>query len=286
MSGLIEPLDDAVLEEKRDKLRALLNRLADDYDKYPDKTVESLLEIYSGGYRQMYSDIFPIIVDIRSRKQKGGLDFLTDNLESVRAHIKDMIQSSTYSREEVDSELNSYTELYGKVLKLSDHVNLEVQRLDDSEGIRADTRKTVEILQDRISKTQNDLKKARSKVRKMQTEVIMILGIFAAIVMAMSGGLTLMGSSMEGMSTTGVYKIAFVIILCGFVIFNTIAFLMTYIHRMVAELYENEKSQGRWSKTIVSVISNNRFIIAFDIMLIFMLLIDLFCWAESNYPMA
>lgn len=286
MSGLIEPLDDAVLEEKRDKLRALLNRLADDYDKYPDKTVESLLEIYSDGYRQMYSDIFPIIVDIRSRKQKGGLDFLTDNLESVRAHIKDIIQSSIDTREEADSELNSYTELYGKVLKLSDHVNLEVQRLDDSEGIRADTRKTVEILQDRISKTQNDLKKARGKVRKMQTEVIMILGIFAAIVMAMSGGLTLMGSSMEGMSTTGVYKIAFVIILCGFVIFNTIAFLMTYIHRMVAELYENEKSQGRWSKTIVSVISNNQFIIAFDIMLIIMLLIDLFCWADSNYPMA
>ncbi len=285
MSELIEPLNDAVLEDKRDKLRTLLNRLSDNYDTSPDETVESLFEIYSDGYRQMYSEIFPMIVDIRSEKQKGGLDFLTNNLESVREYIKDIIQKYDDSKEERHYDLDSYKRLYGRVLKLSDHVNLEVQRLDDSEGIRADTRNTVDVLQAKISKTQNDLKKARGKVRKMQTEVIVILGIFAAIVMAMSGGLTLMGSSMEGMSTTGIYKIAFIIILCGFVIFNTIAFLMTCIRRMVSELYEDEDSQGEMSKTVISVISNNRFIITFDIMMIFMLLIDLYCWANSNCPM-
>ena len=118
--------------------------------------------------------------------------------------------------------------LYGKILKLSDHVNLEVQRLQDYEGIRKESVETVSKLSQDIELAQKDLARARKKVRKMQTEVVVILGIFAAIVMAMSGGLSLMGSSLEGMSSTGPYKIAFVVLLCGMVLFDTIAFLMTY----------------------------------------------------------
>ena len=113
MSELIEPLDDAVLEDKRDKLRTLLNRLSDNYDTSPDETVESLFEIYSDGYRQMYSEIFPMIVDIRSEKQKGGLDFLTNNLESVREYIKDIIQKYDDSKVEYRHNLDSYKRLYG-----------------------------------------------------------------------------------------------------------------------------------------------------------------------------
>ena len=40
--GLISPLDDDVIEEKRDKLKVLLFRLAKDYDDDPDRTVEEL----------------------------------------------------------------------------------------------------------------------------------------------------------------------------------------------------------------------------------------------------
>ena len=64
--GLILSLDDVVIEEKRDKLKVLLFRLAKDYDDDPDRTVEELSEIYDNGYRQMYSEIFPIISEIRS----------------------------------------------------------------------------------------------------------------------------------------------------------------------------------------------------------------------------
>lgn len=78
--GLISPLDDDVIEEKRDKLKVLLFRLAKDYDDDPDRTVEELSEIYDNDYRQMYSEIFPIISEIRSSGEYGGLDFLTGNL--------------------------------------------------------------------------------------------------------------------------------------------------------------------------------------------------------------
>ena len=89
--GLILPLDDVVIEEKRDKLKVLLFRLAKDYDDDPDRTVEELSEIYDNGYRQMYSEIFPIISEIRSSGEYGGLDFLTGNLEYAREHVKELI---------------------------------------------------------------------------------------------------------------------------------------------------------------------------------------------------
>lgn len=286
MSEGLKPLDDDVIEEKRDKLKVLLFRLAKDYDDDPDRTVEELSEIYDNGYRQMYSEIFPIISEIRSSGEYGGLDFLTGNLEYAREHVKELIQKSSEERSEDEEKVVSRCEsLYGKILKLSDHVNLEVQRLQDYEGIRKESVETVSKLSQDIELAQKDLARARKKVRKMQTEVVVILGIFAAIVMAMSGGLSLMGSSLEGMSSTGPYKIAFVVLLCGMVLFDTIAFLMTYIQRMVGELYDMEDHSGTQCQRLLDAVSNNRFLIVFNLMIVAMLLIDIFCWVGSGNPM-
>lgn len=284
--GLILLLDDVVIEEKRDKLKVLLFRLAKDYDDDPDRTVEELSEIYDNGYRQMYSEIFPIISEIRSSGEYGGLDFLTGNLEYAREHVKELIQKSSEEWSEDEEKVVSRCEsLYGKILKLSDHVNLEVQRLQDYEGIRKESVETVSKLSQDIELAQKNLARARKKVRKMQTEVVVILGIFAAIVMAMSGGLSLMGSSLEGMSSTGPYKIAFVVLLCGMVLFDTIAFLMTYIQRMVGELYDMEDHRGTRCQRLLDAVSNNRFLIVFNLMILAMLLIDIFCWVGSGNPM-
>lgn len=166
---MILPLDDAVIEEKREKLKDLLIHLADDYDDNLDDTIEILNKMYCDGYRQMYSEIFPIIVDI-SKNKKGGLDLLTENMESVRLRIKQLVQD--------DEKIDTYKNLYGKVLKLSDHINLEVQRLHDYEKIREELDRSVTELSDKVDVSKNDLRKMRCKIRKMQTEVIIILGIF------------------------------------------------------------------------------------------------------------
>lgn len=270
-------MDDDVIEDKRNKLKALLFRLAEDYDDNLDRTVGDLSEIYDNGYRQMYSEIFPIISEIRNGDRCGGLDFLTGNLEYVREYVKELIQKPCDEQTEAEkAALSRCKGLYGKILKLSDHVNLEVQRLQDSEYIR----KTELELSQNIEKAQKELNKMRKKVRKMQTEVVAILGIFAAIVMAMSGGLSLMGFSLEGMSSTSPYKIAFVVLLCGIVIFNMVAFLMACIQRMVDGLHDADGHGGTWHQRLSRIISDNQFLIAFNIMIIIMLLMDIICWIE------
>lgn len=90
-----------------------------------------------------------------------------------------------------------------------------------------------------------------------------------------------MGSSLEGMSSTGPYKIAFVVLICGVVLFNIIAFLMTYINRMISELYADSEEQ-RLFHSISRAISNNVFIIIFNIMLFVMLGIDLYFWSQTG----
>lgn len=281
---LILPLDDEIIEEKRDKLRSLLLHLSEQYDDDLDDTINTLSEIYDGGYRQMYSEIFPIIVEIWFNGHPGGLDFLTDNMELVRQHIKEQIQNAPDEPSDDDKKaLNRYKQLYGRVLKLSDHISLEVQRLRDYEGIRRESFESVRELSEDVKKAREDLDKAKKKVRKMQTEVIVILGIFAAIVMAMSGGLSLMGSSLEGMSSTGPYKIAFVVLLCGMVVFNTIAFLMISIRKVVGELYD-DKEQTVGCQYLKNVAISNGFLIVFNLMMIVMMAIDIYCWARYGGP--
>ncbi len=267
---MIDPLPDDVIEERRSMLRELLIRLADGYlesDSLKDAAT-TLSEIYADGYRQMYSEIFPTILGIYNNSDnKSGLDILTENMETLRGCIK--------------NETEYDPSLYGKVLKLSDHINLEVQRLRDYEGLRQEASDSVAELSVQVEKAKRDIGKARDKARRMQTEVIVILGIFTAIVMTVSGGLTLMGSSLEGMSSTGPYKIAFVVLICGVVLFNIIAFLMTYINRMISELYADSEEQ-RLFHSISRAISNNVFIIIFNIMLFVMLGIDLYFWSQTG----
>lgn len=281
---MILPLDDEVIEEKRDELRSLLLRLSEQYDDDLDGTISRLSEIYEGGYRQMYSEIFPIIVEIWFNKYPGGLDFLTDNMELVRQRIKDLIQNYPDEPSDDSGILEGYKHLYGRVLKLSDHINLEVQRLRDYESIRRESYESVHKLSKDVKKAQKELEKSKKKVRKMQTEVIVILGIFAAIVMAMSGGLSLIGSSLEGMPSTGLYKIAFVVLLCGIVVFNMIAFLIISIRHMVDELYDDVERNDGWRQYLSNVETNNGYLIAFNALMILMLLIDICCWIRYGGP--
>lgn len=284
---LILPLDDEVVEEKRDKLRSLLLRLSEQYEDDYEDTIASLLEIYDGGYRQMYSEIFPIIVEIWFINSPDGLDFLTDNMECVRQSIKEHIRDrSKEPSEDKTKDPDEFKKLYGRVLKLSDHINLEVQRLRDYEGIRRESFESVHKLSNDIKEAQKALEKSKKKVRKMQTEVVVILGIFAAVVMAMSGGFSLLGSSLEGMSSTDPYKIAFVVLLCGMVLFNTIAFLMISIKNMVGELYDDKEQTVCWSQYLKNVAMSNGFLIAFNVLMIVMIGIDIYYWAEYGGPIA
>ena len=272
--SVIQPLPPETVEEKRTKLAKLLREMSVQYisdESEMRRCADILSDIYSSGYRQMYSEIYPIIFEIYLvADDENGLEFLTNNLEGLRAYIG---KNCT----ENDEVLNY--RLYGSILKLSDHVNLEKQRLLESNDLFS----KIDNLRNDSKVLMRTVNKSRSKIRRMQTETVVILGIFAAIVMAFSGGMTILATSAEGLTSANPYKLAFIVLLCGIVLFNTVAYLLHRIDTMVSNLYEDRTR--RWIP-IREVISKNRYTVVFNVVLLLMLAINLFLWYFSGTPIA
>ncbi len=224
---LIEPLPaDVVAERKRlfeEAIRDLIENPALDEmdDAVKDDYLRRFEEIYSDGYRQFYSAIHPILHDYSV--EDGSLDGLAFTLETLREYL---------TRNDVNSRYPEY--LYGCILKLSDHVNLEVQRLQTQLGLE----KEIEDSRKKLEEYSLQVDSATVKLQSIQMEFIVVIGIFTAIVMAFSGGITLLGSSLNVIADVNVYKLSLTVLIIGFVVSNLIVLLLSYINSMVFGMFK------------------------------------------------
>lgn len=129
-----------------------------------------------------------------------------------------------------------------------DHVALEAKRAGYNSGRmrmvvgeigRAD--KSLRQSKKELGKTKDALKsaekaaiKAESKAKRMQTELIGILGIFSAITLAFNAGVSFTTSSIGATtSNTSIFQIAFIVSVVGFFLFNTLYAAFSFIYRLV-----------------------------------------------------
>lgn len=181
-----------------------------------------LLEVYRSDFRHNYAGFFPVILNISKDQNKYSLDFLSENIETLRNFLEDDYVSGE----------KEFSDLYTHIDKLCDHLNLEIGRLNyysiNDNKIKDIESKTNELNYD-LRKATNDLNKASKKAETIQTELIAVLSIFAAIVITFSGGVSFLGSAMTSINNAKYYEaVVLVAIICGLVIFNTI-FLMMYL---------------------------------------------------------
>ena len=119
--SIIEPLSDEIISEKQSILKEVLISLSKktikEDDPIFDKCAEKLVLVYSEDYRQFYSELYPIILEI-SDGDISNIDALLFNVESLRIRVK----------EDYDNEKKFPPYLYGKLIKLSDHLTLEYLR--------------------------------------------------------------------------------------------------------------------------------------------------------------
>ena len=66
----------------------------------------------------------------------------------------------------------------------------------------------------------------------MQNEYITILGIFAAIVLAFTGGMTFTSSVLENLHKSSIYRIVFIALIVGCILFNLIWLLLDFIRNL------------------------------------------------------
>lgn len=177
--------------------------------------------LYSNNFRHNYSEFFPLIVEMAKDENAYSLDYLSNNLEAMRR----LVENDYIAGEK------EFKGLYQPLMKLSDHINLEIGRYSYysiNEQKVSDLEKKNQRLQEDLKQATKELNDAKQSVSSVQTELIAVLSIFAAIVLTFSGSLSLLGSVFSEISKAPVFKSILFLLLIGFIVSNTI-FLLLYV---------------------------------------------------------
>lgn len=231
-----------ITENLKKLLIELSDYLIDDsnIDALSDIT-SRLSEIYKDGYRHLYSDLCDVVDEISVDESEHDIDCLIYNLF--------VIIDFASSNEECNCAVH--------IEKLYDHICLEAKRatarLADSAmisaqreqinnlseqiqhltSIQTETEKNTKKTAEHTSILEKQIKRASSKLKRTQTDIIAVLSIFSAIVLTFSGGLSYISSALSSVNNAPLFKSVLFILVCGFVMFNTVVVLMYITGRMI-----------------------------------------------------
>ncbi len=238
--------------ENQKKLNAFLFGLAQSLLENNDiksKALE-LKDIYSSGeFRHSYSEIFPIVTQVFTDENYNA-EFLINNLALIRGFAeKDYLQTEgEFGKKEVLA-----------VIKLCDHINLELARLNYSTKLHSDLETTQKLLsesternsemQEALKQSQEALKSsqaaldkstqklndAQNKLSNTQGQVVAILSIFAAIVITFAGGISLLGNALSSVAEASILNLLLIVLVVGIVLVNGITALIYTVSRIVGK---------------------------------------------------
>lgn len=215
-------------EKRQLQLEKVIHELSENlFKENEDRAfVIKLSEIYMGGFRHNYSGFFPLILEISKSEKTESLENLSNNLESIRSYLeKDFVSGE-----------KEFEGMYDQANKLCDHINLEIGRWNyysQNEQKIEDIKAQSTILSKEMREATGELKRASKQAASTQTDLISVLSIFAAIVIAFSGGFTFLGSVMTSINSATHYEaVLLCALICGMVIFNTIFLLMYLVSKI------------------------------------------------------
>ncbi len=247
--------------QKRQELKKILKELA--FSEVELKDDNKLESIYSrlenmywndensenNGFRHFYSDIFSTLSEIKTNPALGNIDVVGSNLSLIRER---------YNAKNKDKN-EKLIDVSENIKKLFDHVNLDIARLNyqDSRLLQREivdefNKKTseantkIENLEENINNISNEVENAKSEMKSLQREYITILGIFAAIVMAFTGGLAFSTSVLQFMDTASIYRIVLVVDMLAVVLLAVINMLVGFI----AKINNQKEIHGIEMKTV------------------------------------
>lgn len=213
-------------------------------------------------FRHFYSDIFSVIIQIYKDPNLGSIEELGQNLDILRNGYKVCNKDKNGDEIDISKSLN----------KLYDHVNLDVARLNylnidkeiSSEENVHKIKGVIDELKEDISESRHLLVGSMVKIENAQKESVSILGIFAAIVLAFTGGITFSTSVLQNIDNISIYRAIVVILLLGFVLINILYGLFYYINKII---YNKSKD-----KKIAPLVITN-------VVIICSIIITIVCWS-------
>lgn len=239
---------------KDSQLGNLLEKLANDIDystKDHGQDIDTLSKIYSEDYRHSYAKISLKVQNILENDASKG-ECLSNNIQVLKDEI---IKKSVSSQVESDNNLKN---LLKNVIKLSDHVNLEIgrynlltekiNRIVIEKAVKENPQKVHDQdIEDRLNrleksqeKSENTVLNAAEKLDKVDEKLernsmssITTLTIFSAVILAFTGSITFTSGVFSGMTAVSSFRIVFITALIGLVVFNLIFMLLFIVGRMV-----------------------------------------------------
>lgn len=228
-------------EKQRKDFCDILRSLAYSEDSLKDKSERSKMYqrlenlYYSPSketqFRHYYSDIFSVLTQIQE-DEKGDIEVLGQNLRLIREGYQSVNKDKN----------GDFIDISDSIRKLYDHVNLDIARLNYSEGAdrkvsgvesKDKLQSQLNKIKDDIEKTQRVQKDAKEKLDKSQKDYITILGIFAAIVITFVGGIAFSTSVLENIHKSSSYRIIIISLIIGIVLINVLYGLFYYIDRLI-----------------------------------------------------
>lgn len=186
--------------------------------------------LYTDGFRHNYSKFYPLIMDIFNDNNTYNADILSENLEQIRA----IVEKDYFDNE--DKSQCKFVGLYKPLTKLADHISLEIGRHSYSmvrESRLGDLEKRNENLQSQLQEASDKLTIVNNSLENSQKEYVAILGIFAAAVLAFTGGIAFSTSVLENIAAASIYRIIAVSLVIGVVLINVLLVLFYHIERIV-----------------------------------------------------
>lgn len=197
-------------------------------------------EIYTNHFRHNYSEFFSVVASIYQADNNFDVQILQQNIMLLKVELDKDLQERT----------NIFKEARNSILKLFDHITLEIYRFDNNERLLEQVKSAkqgieyykseIESLKKSLHETQNvvsNVEKVNEEHRqhfsKLQGETISVISIFAAVTLAFSGGISYLSSAISAIHNSPILKLLLTILICGFVLFNTIFILLYVVAKMI-----------------------------------------------------
>ncbi|WP_394967320.1 hypothetical protein [Candidatus Allofournierella merdipullorum] len=225
MESLLGILADMLLPQN------LVETLSDIDDEKVRRYYEQLSQVYADGFRHRYSDISA---------------FLGNNSPDVYSSLDNWLTAVSSYAEENDQD----GETAPKIIKLLDHIRLEMIRIDRMKAV-AQYASQSSLINEQIhaiaQETSDMATVAEEKVKRFHEQSIAILSIFSAVILAFMGGISFSSGVLGSIAQASMFRLIVTILLLGFVLFNSIFILMRFIAYMLYKKDSNRFKNGiKW----------------------------------------
>ncbi len=208
------------------------------------KRLESLYDAEPNAkrFRHFYTDIFSVLTQVQQNPDLGDINILGQNLDIIR---------NGYNPQNKSADGQRTIDVSDAINKLYDHVNLDIARIaySDAADRRISGESSLETLQTQINTfhtevqainkdfeaTEKKLSDVENKLGNSQKEYISILGIFAAVVLAFSGGIAFSTSVLNNIAQASIYRTVGISLIIGLVLINVLFGLFYYISSLVSK---------------------------------------------------